>query len=306
MRYRLANVSDLQNCVPLLPKAFRPSARVRARLTELWQRLIEINPANIVVFEDENGLEGCAISAHVGEPFVHEALAKPAPHLAARFYEEMLGGRSPVLTPAELRKANSSGNLHLLVLHFGLRNHDLSDERTRAVLRMGAQAFYFFNLGYRYAFFLNEVYGRQAADYMRGGGFRLLNEFETDGCALAERSFLFGLRGDWVASGAINTMGFLFDPAAPRFGFTPAEQRVLLRAMLNESDAQIAEHLGVSLEAVKKTWRRAFDRAMLAAPSLFGARDSHGDAEGRQSRGFEKRRHLLDYLRVHLAELRPY
>ncbi|HEU4618919.1 MAG TPA: hypothetical protein VFV10_12835 [Gammaproteobacteria bacterium] len=324
MRYRLALTSDLQDCAALLPNAFKASAGVRARLPELWQRLIEVNAPNVIVIEDEGGLEGCAISAHVSGAFVDEALAEPKPHLSARFYEQMLAGRSVLSTPAEVRRANSSAGLNLLVLHFGLLDHDLSSERTRAALRSGSQAFYFFNGGYRYKLLVNEVYGRQAAEYMQAGGFRVLHEFERHGDAPADRSFLMGLRKEWVSMGAINEMGFLFDPPAPRFGFTPGEQRVLLRAMLTESDAEIAEHLGVSLDSVKKTWRRVFDRATSVAPYLFAAEGtgagggrSRGGVEARgsrsrararseQARGSEKRRYLLDYLRLHLEELRPH
>jgi hypothetical protein len=338
VRYRLALTSDLQGCIALLPNAFKASAGVRARLPDLWQRLIEINAANVVVFEDVGGLEGCAISAHVSDAFVDEVLAEPRPYLSARLYEQMLAGRSPLLLPAEIRNANSSAGLNLLVLHFGLLDHDLSSERTRAVLRAGSQAFYFFNAGYRYTLLLNEVYGRQAAEYMQGGGFRLLHEFELHDGAPADRPFLMGLRKEWVSMGAVNELSFLFDPIAPRFSFTAGEQRVLLRAMLNESDAEIAAHLGVSLDHVKKTWRRAFDRAGDAAPHLFAgegaaSRSRSGGVESAApkkpvtpaprggeprkafdrmraspecGRGSEKRRHLLDYLRMHLEELRPH
>ncbi|HET8699975.1 MAG TPA: hypothetical protein VFO94_21000 [Gammaproteobacteria bacterium] len=303
MRYRFAGARDLRACVGLLPAAFKISARVRSRLQGLWASLIAINPANVVVFEDADRIEGCAIGAHVSDAFVAEYLADPEPYLSRVVYERMLAGRWPVLSAAELRAANSSGGVNLAVLHFGLVDHDLAAERSRAVLRSASQAFYFFNTGYRYNLLLNEVYGRQAADYMLGGGFRLLREFEGD--ELVNRPFLFGLRKEWIAQGAINQMGFLFDPSPPIFGFTPGEQRVLLRAMLTESDPQIAANLGVSLDSVKKTWRRVFDRAAAVVPHLFAAAGEPG-ARPANVRGSEKRRHLLDYLRIHLEELRPH
>ena len=92
----------------------------------------------------------------------------------------------------------------------------------------------------------------------------------------------------------------------PGVPLTPGEQRVLIRAMLTESDAQIAVHLGVSLDSVKKTWRRVFERAAHAAPELFASVGGTGKRNSGQSRGLEKRRHLLDHLRSHLEELRPH
>jgi hypothetical protein len=41
---------------------------------------------------------------------------------------------------------------------------------------------------------------------------------------------------------------------------------VLIHALLNEPDVQIAEKLGVSLDAVKKTWRAIYDRVSVALP----------------------------------------
>jgi hypothetical protein len=78
---------------------------------------------------------------------------------------------------------------------------------------------------------------------------------------------------------------------------------VLVRALLNESDAQIAKSLGVSLDGVKKTWRRTYERLALGAPFLVGALDRPVNMNHRSA---EKRRHLLDYLRTHLEELRPF
>ena len=74
-----------------------------------------------------------------------------------------------------------------------------------------------------------------------------------------------------------------------------------LRALLNESDSEIASAMTISLDAVKKTWRRAYDRVAVAAPSLLGK----ATAAASNRRGTEKRRHLLEYLRDHLEELRP-
>ncbi|HET8696293.1 MAG TPA: hypothetical protein VFO94_02330, partial [Gammaproteobacteria bacterium] len=149
MRYRFAAAGDLRACVGLLPAPFKTSERVRSRLRGLWASLIAINPANVVVFEDADRIEGCAIGAHVSDAFVAEYLADPEPYLSGVVYERMLAGRSPVLSAAELRAANSSGGVNLAVLHFGLVDHDLAAERSRAVLRSASQAFYFFNTGYR-------------------------------------------------------------------------------------------------------------------------------------------------------------
>jgi DNA-binding CsgD family transcriptional regulator len=85
----------------------------------------------------------------------------------------------------------------------------------------------------------------------------------------------------------------------PAERYTSKKRRVLERALLNESDAAIADALGISRNAVLKTWRGIYERVDRRLPQLV--------PKGRATdgRGQEKRRHLLLYLRGHLEELRP-
>jgi hypothetical protein len=115
--------------------------------------------------------------------------------------------------------------------------------------------------------------------------------------------YLFSIQKEQMPRGAINPLSFLFNPAPPQLGLTPVEQRVLAFALLNASDAEIAARAGVSVDAVKKTWRQTYNRVALKMPYLIPASD-HATPSG--SRTVEKRRHLLEYVRTHLEELRPF
>lgn len=64
-------------------------------------------------------------------------------------------------------------------------------------------------------------------------------------------------------------------------------------AMSGKSDSETAAALTVSVDAVKNAWKRVFERIQLLAPA------ERMDAPHR-------RRQLLDYLRQHPEELRPY
>jgi hypothetical protein len=105
-----------------------------------------------------------------------------------------------------------------------------------------------------------------------------------------------------VRPSVVNPLSFLFYPAAPKINFSPGEQRLLERALLNQSDLEISEELGVSSDAVKKTWQRVYDRTSRALPHLLAT----NDAGAGNARGVEKRRHVLEYVRIHLEELRPH
>jgi hypothetical protein len=68
------------------------------------------------------------------------------------------------------------------------------------------------------------------------------------------------------------------------------------------TDEQLGDELGISLSAVKKTWRSAYNRASQASlPELpLGATDG-----AETKRGREKKQPLLSYLRRQMEELRP-
>jgi DNA-binding CsgD family transcriptional regulator len=107
-------------------------------------------------------------------------------------------------------------------------------------------------------------------------------------------------RTESLARGFSPATASLFNAPAPRFGFAPAEQRVLLRALLGETNREVASELGLSVQTVNKTWESAIRRIEMIAPCLLAAQEPDG------KRGGEKRRHVLDYLRYHMEELRPY
>jgi len=296
-------------CRTLLPAALRLEAPVRDGLVRIWEGLLAQGAIQFSVIEDPtrsgpDSIEAFGASVFVSDDFTGEFCARPRPYLPSIVYERIAGGASPVLSTAQLRAANSDDGLNLAVLHFGLRHPDMENERTRRALQAGNAAFYFLHAGYRLKLLINEVYGPQHAHYMSAGGFRLVTDFRDgslDGVADEEQPYLFAQRREWIAPGAVNPLALLFHAPRPQLGLAAREQAVILRALLNESDNEIASAMTISLDAVKKTWRRAYDRVAVAAPSLLGK----ATAAASNRRGTEKRRHLLEYLRDHLEELRP-
>jgi hypothetical protein len=278
----------------------------------LWEGLLSAEARTFAIVEDLEGthpdnIEAFGLSVFVADRFVEEFVASPRPYLSALIYERVLAGENIVLTAQQLREANASSGINIATLHFGLRNEDLADARTAQALAAGAGAFHFFHGGYRVNCVINEVYGLQAARYMEAGGFRLIRDFRREGPAAfagiprEHDPYLFMLHRDWIEPGAVNPLTMLFSAPAPRIYFTATERALLERALLNESDAQICANVGVSLDAVKKTWRNIYDRVSRRAPYIIPA----GDLGPSRGRGQEKRRHLLEYLRTHLEELRP-
>jgi hypothetical protein len=314
MRYRLARAEDLEAGSHLIHPGLKLAHEVQARLAEIWSDLMASGAARFVVFEDPalpypESIEAVGVTAFARKCFIEGFLERPAPYITALVYEQLLAGKSPLLTGSEVRSANSGEGLNLLSLHFALRHPDLTHPRTEEVLVLSNTAFFFFHGGYRLNCAIAEVYGREQADYNQAGGFPLYTDFAADfpsqesASLEQEHPFLFLLRKEDVLPSAVNPLSYLFYPLTPRIWFSTMEQKVLERGLLNESDEGICENLGVSLDTVKKTWRRIYERVDREMPQLLGPEALRPE---RGSRGSEKRRHLLEYMRVHLEELRPW
>ena len=82
----------------------------------------------------------------------------------------------------------------------------------------------------------------------------------------------------------------------PILGFTRPQQRLLEMALLDYSDRQVEIELRLSPDAVKKRWRAIYEKVGRVEPKLLPPATS----------GADRRRILLQRLREHLEELRPW
>ena len=113
---------------------------------------------------------------------------------------------------------------------------------------------------------------------------------------------LIGLTRELAMTRVGTWIGSLFVYRSPQFGFRPSEQRLLLSALQGGTDEDLAAVLGVSLSAVKKTWRSIYDRVTHHSPGLI---PDQVPEELTSERGKEKKQRLLAYVRDHPEELRP-
>jgi DNA-binding CsgD family transcriptional regulator len=311
-RFRLGTVADLSHCIALMPPGFRAEGRVQAKLVELWHRLLATDARTFAIVEDlerpyPDNIEAFGLSVFVTDSFLNEFLEAPKPYLPALIYARMMENLPVILTPAQLRSANATTGINIVTLHGGMRNWDFADPRTLQAAMAASAAFVFFHGGYHINHIVSELYGLEAARFVELAGFRLVCDFAS------ERPDAFShippnhhpqlalLRPEWIEIGAASPLFQLVLSPPARIGFATAERRLLERALLNEPDADIASALGVSADTVKKTWRNIYERVGREAPFLAPV----GDRMRPEGRGKERRRHLLDYLRTHLEELRP-
>jgi DNA-binding CsgD family transcriptional regulator len=308
MYFRLLNEEDVVNAASLLNPALLLTPAVRSALPSIWRRLMTSGQLHVGgVVDDVSGSRAvlaCGMTAFVDERFITHYLASPVPYLSGVIYEHVLDGRSPILSIKEVADANAAGRLNLVVLHFGTARPPV-DDAGRAILTTAQAGFRQSHFGYRVRRVLAEAYGPEL-QFHEAGGFRVKSDYARFYDHHPEppppsRPFLMGLFAEDPESRITGTnVSYLFDRREPRLLFSAAEQRVLSRAMLDESDEEIAAALHLSREAIKKTWSRIHHRVAIVASELMREPPSEG------ARGRERRRRLLQYLRYHLEELRPF
>lgn len=298
----LARLFDGRNALPLPPS-------VRESLPSILHRLLASPACVLTVFEEEDRA-GLRVSSFCGGLFPRDEivaayLAKPFPALLSSVLARLAHGEEPLLTLEEVRRANAGPGLNLLVFPIPLGKLDWGDARAEQLRKLAPQAFVRAIGGYRLRSIYYEVFTDEIAAYLQGGGYRLLHDFSSH----AGTGFIppdchprqLRLSADDLPPGAMSMASQMFNPPAARLGLTTAEQRVALRALDGASDRAIAETLGLSTETVRSNWRSIYGRLghVLADDT---ARGGQGEDA---SRGLEKRRVAIEYLRQNMHELRP-
>ena len=311
--YQHGTVDDVDRCLRLLPPGFVCEDGLRARVPDVWREWLGDGLMQLTVLEDGERLPGQRLVAFGCSVFITDALAgelrtgrltpSPAVHVIQRHRD----GKSPVLNLDAVRRANSGVGLNVLVLHIGWDADSLDAEGERWVKAKLVEAFGFTHGGYQIKEILQEVFSEAEMRRALAAGALLRSDyarfFDNGLLPLPPaplRPYLIGITRAETQEGSMIAPTFYYTP--PRFFFKPWEQELLRHALLGKSDAEVAADLHVSPSAIAKRWHAIYERAAAVAQELF-----HWDAptgQTPQTRGAEKRRHLLGYLRHHPEELR--
>jgi len=325
LTYRPATAGDTEACLAMLPPAFTCPPPVRAALPQAWRRWLADGVMRMTVLEDGHRPPptrriAFGSGVFVSDAFVAGAKSGGEPPQSARAVREWQAGRAPSASPVlgleAVRAANSGPGLNLLILHVGWRE-DLPAEEVRWAKGKLLEALLSTYGGYRLREIIQDVYSEEERDRGLAAGARLKNDYGAFYRAHPDalppphrRPFLLGGARDEVRDGSYLSPLFFYSP--PRFFFKSGDQEVLCLALADRTDAEVAALLHLSASAVQKRWRAVYERVAAAAPGFFPSdffpvgNDSPGNgAASVATRGAEKRRLLLGYLRVHPEELRP-
>ena len=160
--------------------------------------------------------------------------------------------------------------------------------------------------GYRLHTLHRELFERELHIMARTAGARRRKPSRVIPCAHGMtrtlRPALFGLTRDEALTDPGSALSLHFLYTEPSFRFTSSQQELLTLALLGQADTEAAITLDISLSTVKKHWQAVFERVARVRPDWL---QHESVVSGDGKRGAEKRRHLLNYLRQHLEELRP-
>lgn len=308
--------ADLDQCLALATDGFLYDDVERAALRRFWLHVVTTKSGAFAIIADARAPShvihfGVVVFVDDDRAAAYHRLAQPKIGYAMAC--DFARGAAPCLTRDEVARANGDAGLNLVISHHGYK--DYGDDADRERLR-GAS----YELSRRYlggwnlSTYTNEVFSansrREGKEMGEALGFHVHRyrdeQLRAAGIEPARGPWLWSSTRRRALSGTPGMMlALLFTTSSPpRFGFSPAEQDLLALALDGSTDEAIAEASGASLSTIKKRFRTIYlkvERAMKGAESLELA-----ETLSAGTRGVETRRHLMNYLREHRQELRPY
>jgi DNA-binding CsgD family transcriptional regulator len=215
-----------------------------------------------------------------------------------------------MLNREQIARSNALNGLNVIMCFGGCKNDGMSREQILTIREKQAEAFQLAHGGYRLKEFLADGTGEEVLQWMLDSGAHLRRDysryFEKHGAPIpepAQRPWLVGKTKEEAFANPGSYLSNFFVYTPPRFRFSCSEQALLHHALMGETSEDLAASLFISPWTVKKRWHAIYQRVAdvdceLLVPPVTGRLHV-------ASRGPERRRRLLHYLRQHPEELRP-
>ncbi len=244
------------------------------------------------------------------DEFCSETRLKLPPYLGVGLARQYHSRKLPVLNRKQIARANAGDGLNVIMCFDGWAKDGFSPQQFLAVREKQGEALHLALRGYRVKELLAEPIGSETSQWMFDAGVRLRrdysNYFRRNRLSEPEpsrRPLLVGLTKNEAFAHSGGNIASLFIYTAPKFYFSRSERVLLQHALMGETCERLAASLSISPWTVKKRWHAIYDRVTDVDPELLPTPIAYGAHAS--SRGAERRRILLNYLRQHLEELRP-
>ena len=279
-------------------------------LERVWQGTLGQEGAWSLVIEDVEGPPralSLSLSVFVSDRFADRLETGRCPWVAGAYAARFLAGGDEPLSLERIRAAHHGEGLSLLSLHTVALDVPSGQAWTGIVGDLRAGVCSAAMRGYRIKRCLREVYSAQALGSFTAGGWRVRSDYADyfeDGAAAPsiERPFLMGVNREEAArreaGGA--RMSSMFNEYPLRLGLRRVHRELLAAALEGLTDKELSGRLSLSPSAVKKRWASVYAHVEGKIP---GMPDDAGRLD--KTRGLERRRHVLNYLREHAEEFRP-
>ena len=314
MFWRAIRELDLPELRAISPAGMGTEILGPRRTLEIWRDLIHSPAFFGALVESEIPVCGCRIIGYgagvfVATGFLEGELADPRPGLAARLIASIGSDHPAILNYEDIKSANSTDGLDVMFFDASWRRQILSPEQDAEAQALIAFGMFRGLEGNRFRLFVREAHDSFAIEHTRSHRvLRVVSDFRAFFDASPASTwnhdralFVCSKQEAWAVPASLPAI--LYSGRDPVLGLRGHDQELLRAALKGLTDQEQADELGLRLPAVKKRWAAIFQRIATAKSDLLPGieEDIH-----RQSRGRQKRHYLLDYLRAHPEELRPY
>lgn len=301
-RVPIPEMEEVLACMPSDISGLNSEATLR--LWRQWQQQgsLMLNRIDAIAKDGSRQLRALGASlwlTHSGAEALMQKNAQPCAH---RIYAAENDLQHWVMTANEIEQAHDSNTLNLVVLHFWSAL-DVASADFHPVFVQANSLFRDTHQGYGVQQLLQEIPASQVP-ILQTAGMQVVG----GACEAVQRPHvLMRISAEDARINPGSTFSFLFFSPCRRLNLKPAIQRMLLMALRQMTDEEIAAELGCSRDYVRKLWSETYarmeDQGTLRhhePDRLEPAADSVAPKRGR-----ERRRLALEFLRANVQELRP-
>jgi hypothetical protein len=301
MYWRPLHEADLSTCLEMQPACLGDGLVTRAKALKVWRSLLDHPALQAMVIESEvpiagHRIVGCGLGVFVSSQFADREIAHPSPGLNSRIIGSIVAGEPILLSYFGLGLANAGNGVDFVNMYGTWRAEILDTQKLAEVHALLGSSFVEHFAGYRFNRILKETIGASAIGLARSSRvYRLIAEFPESDSALGVVSRESALAVPYSVATA------LYLTQAPVLRLRAGQQKLLWSALDGRTDRELGKSLGLTIEATKKRWVSIFANVERFKPEIFDFSDAPGD-----SRGPQKRHHVIAYVRAHPEELQPY
>lgn len=303
---RPATIEDLTADLPLLRPWYGDDDALCPLLPKAFARMLNLESVVSRVFEDATQPDAPRrISNHLVvyvKPEVADELRQGhAPFLGKQVILRYLQDPSILLDAKGVRRAHEGRGLDLISMHSTYLEVQPGQMGRLEHREEASRSFFQIHRGLRIWQYLRESYSEHAALHDQNAGMRLRRKNPVP--VSIRNPHLYGIDREEALAVPGMMVERMFPEHLPILDLRPLHRELLNRALVGETDEDLAESLGLSVAAIKSRWKAVYSHIETRCPALLAGWSRNTYAPSARAR--ERRRHLLNYLREHLEELRP-